>query len=323
MDAQNHPNQILRGVTNVSTMPWILIAITVLPVCYLGWSFISVDSKSLLTIRNNLGRSSQTGHGTPAFSDKSWLTLANRITPAVYIAKLDELLARAGRPASIPLSRLLIGKPLLALAAAVFGMLLITVRPVPPMILLTIFLIVLCYFIPDLLIISKGQERQKAIQLDLPDTLDQMLIAVEAGLGFESAMARAAANGKGPMAEELTRTLQDMQMGRPRRDSYQALAARSTVPELRSFVRAVVQAEIYGISIAKVLRTQAQQLRIKRRQRAEEKAMKLPVMVLFPLLIFIFPTLFIIILDRPPSTSSESFPLAGPLAADRISCSLA
>jgi tight adherence protein C len=164
------------------------------------------------------------------------------------------------------------------------------------MVLLALFLTAICYFIPDLLIKSKGQERQKAIQLELPDTLYQMLIAVEAGLGFESAMARAAANGKGPAAEELNRTLQDMQMGRPRRESYQALADRTTVPELKSFVRAVIQADIYGIGLAKVLRTQAQQLRVKRRQRAEEKAMKLPVLVLFPLLFFIFPTLFIVIM---------------------------
>ncbi|PYI38886.1 secretion system protein [Arthrobacter psychrolactophilus] len=280
----------------MNATPWILIAIVVLPIGFLVWSFISVDSKSLLIIRTNLGHSGQVGQGAPAFSDKSWLTLARRITPAAYVAKLDELLAIAGRPANIPLSRLLIGKPILALAAAAVGLLFISLRPGPTMLLLAIFLVGFCYFIPDLLILSKGQERQKSIRLELPDTLDQMLIAVEAGLGFESAMARAAANGKGPMAEELKRTLQDMQVGRPRRDSYQALAARSTVPELKSFVRAVVQAEIYGISIAKVLRTQAQQLRIKRRQRAEEKAMKLPVLVLFPLLLFIFPTLFIIIM---------------------------
>lgn len=280
----------------MSALPWILIAAIVLPISFMVWSFISIDSKSLLTIRNNLGRTDQLGHGTAAFSDKSWLSFARSITPDPYINKLDELLARAGRPANLPLPRLLIGKPLLALAAAAITMMFLAIRPGMPMLILAVAMTVFCYFIPDLMILSKGQERQKLIQLELPDTLDQMLIAVEAGLGFESAMARAAANGKGPVAEELLRTLQDMQMGRSRKDSYQAMAARSTVPELKSFVRAVVQAEIYGISIAKVLRTQAQQLRIKRRQRAEEKAMKLPVLVLFPLLLFIFPTLFIIIM---------------------------
>ena len=116
-----------------------------------------------------------------------------------------------------------------------------------------------------------------------------MLISVEAGLGFESAMARAGQNGKGPLAEELVRTLQDMQVGRSRKDAYLALAERSGVPDLRSFVRAVVQADSYGIALAGVLRTQAKQMRVKRRQRAEEKAMKMPVKVLFPLMLCILP----------------------------------
>ena len=136
--------------------------------------------------------------------------------------------------------------------------------------------VLLGYFIPDLLLYSKGQERQKAMQLELANTLDQMLISVEAGLGFEGAMARAGENGKGPLAEELVRTLQDMQVGRSRRESYLALAERTNIPELRSFVQAVVQADTYGIAISRVLRIQAKVMRVKRRQRAEEKAMKLP-----------------------------------------------
>lgn len=126
--------------------------------------------------------------------------------------------------------------------------------------------------------------------------LDQLLISVEAGLGFEAGMARVAAGSKGALAEEMGRTLQEMQVGRSRREAYQAMADRSSVQDLKAFIRAVVQADLYGIGIARVLRTQAGQMRIKRRQRAEEKAMKLPVKILFPLLLFIFPTLFIVIL---------------------------
>ena len=106
---------------------------------------------------------------------------------------------------------------------------------------------------------------------------------------------------------ELIRTLQDMQVGRSRRESYLALADRSSVPDLRSFVRAIVQADTYGIAIAKVLRSQAHEMRVKRRQRAEEKAMKLPVMVLFPLLFFIFPVLFIVILGPAVINIIEAF----------------
>ncbi len=196
----------------------------------------------------------------------------------------------------MPLERILIAKPALALVAAFFSIFLATKSPTGILLLLTFLLPVLAYFVPDILIHGRGAERQKAIEMELPNTLDQMLISVEAGLGFESAMARAAQNGKGPLAEELVRTLQDLQVGRSRKDAYLALAQRTDVPDLRSFVRSVVQADAYGIALASVLRTQAKQMRVKRRQRAEEKAMKLPVKVLFPLMFCILPVLFIVII---------------------------
>jgi tight adherence protein C len=150
--------------------------------------------------------------------------------------------------------------------------------------------------VPDLLLLSRGQERQQAIGLELADTLDQMTIAVEAGLGFESAIARVGRNGKGPLAEELVRTLQDIAVGQPRREAYLALAERTGVRDLRRFIRAVVQADQFGVSIADVLRTQSHEMRLKRRQRAEQKAMQIPVKVIFPLILCILPTLFIVLL---------------------------
>ena len=157
------------------------------------------------------------------------------------------------------------------------------------------------------MIYNRGIKRQQTIELELPNTLDQMLIAVEAGLGFEAAMARTAENGKGPLAEEFMRTLQDIQVGRSRGEAYQAMAARSTVQDLKSFVRAVVQADKYGIGLATVLRTQANQMRVKRRQRAEEKAMKIPVKVIFPLILFIFPVLFIVIMGPAAIRLMDAF----------------
>jgi tight adherence protein C len=231
----------------------------------------------------------------------------HRLTPAAYVRKLDRLLALAGRPASLPLGRVLAAKPLLGLLGALLGFWISVNSPTPILKLVGIFVILLGYFIPDLLLYSKGQERQKTMQLELANTLDQMLISVEAGLGFEGAMARAGENGKGPLAEELIRTLQDMQVGRSRRESYVALAERTNVPELRSFVQAVVQADTYGIAISRVLRVQAKVMRVKRRQRAEEKAMKLPVTILFPLLFFIFPVLFIAILGPAVINAIDTF----------------
>ncbi|MCU1515476.1 MAG: secretion system protein, partial [Pseudarthrobacter sp.] len=223
-------------------------------------------------------------------------SVGRKLTPASYVAFLDRLLSLAGRPTSMPLDKVLGSKLGVGLAGAVFGIYLTVVGSTPLVKLAGMFLLLLGYFIPDLLLYSKGLERQKTIQLELANTLDQMLISVEAGLGFEGAMARAGENGKGPLADELVRTLQDMQVGRSRRESYLALAERTSIPELRSFVQAVVQADTYGIAISRVLRVQAKVMRVKRRQRAEEKALKLPVMILFPLLFFIFPVLFIAIL---------------------------
>ena len=181
-------------------------------------------------------------------------------------------------------------------ASAGLTLLLFLASPGVGMALLGVGVTAVAYLVPELLLYSRGQERKQAIGLELADTLDQMTIAVEAGLGFESAMARAAANGKGALAEELVRTLQDIAVGQPRRDAYLALAERTGVPDLARFIRAVVQADAYGVSIADVLRTQAQEMRLKRRQRAEEKAMQIPVKVIFPLILCILPTLFIVLL---------------------------
>lgn len=277
--------------------PLILCALLLicLPLAYLVWSLLSVDRKSQRAIREMLslgtGPAESAGRKQRALLEQ----IGYRLTPPSYVRKLDRLLSLAGRPASLPLGRVLAAKPLLGLLGALVGVWFAS-TPAPVLKLVGLFVMLLGYFIPDLLLYSKGQERQKLMQLELANTLDQMLISVEAGLGFEGAMARAGENGKGPLAEELVRTLQDMQVGRSRRESYQALAERTSIPELRSFVQAVVQADTYGIAISRVLRIQAKVMRVKRRQRAEEKAMKLPVMILFPLLFFIFPVLFIAIL---------------------------
>jgi tight adherence protein C len=266
------------------------------PVGYLAWSILSVDRKARTATVAILTRGRQAAEAPETGSTGFVAGLGYRLTPPAYVRKLDRLLSLAGRPLSMPLEKVLAGKIALGIAGASLGLYLSAVGSTPIMKLAGVFLLVLGYFIPDLLLYSKGMERQKAMQLELANTLDQMLISVEAGLGFEGAMARAGENGKGPLAEELVRTLQDMQVGRSRRESYQALAERTNIPELRSFVQAVVQADTYGIAISRVLRIQAKVMRVKLRQRAEEKAMKLPVMILFPLLFFIFPVLFIAIL---------------------------
>jgi Flp pilus assembly protein TadC len=181
------------------------------------------------------------------------------------------------------------------LALAVLGMTLAFARgPFPT--ILGIAFTVLLGVLPEVILTSRADDRQKAILLALPDTLDQMTIAVEAGLGFEAAMAKAAQGGTGPLSDELIRTLQDISIGRSRFDAYAALLTRTSCDDLKRFVRAVQQADRYGIAIADVLRIQAGEMRVKRRQRAEEKAMKVPIKVVFPLVFAILPVLFIVLL---------------------------
>ncbi|MDR7082214.1 tight adherence protein C [Arthrobacter ginsengisoli] len=289
--------------------PSVLLALLLvsLPLGYLVWGALSVDRKSHRAIRELLAAGRETADFTAAPRTSLLEWIGYRLTPAGYVRKLDKLLSLAGRPTSLPLGRVLAAKPLLGLAGALLGWYISATGSTPIIKLVGLFVVLLGYFIPDLMLHSKGQERQKAMQLELANTLDQMLISVEAGLGFEGAMARAGENGKGPLAEELVRTLQDMQVGRSRRESYLALAERTSIPELRSFVQAVVQADTYGIAISRVLRIQAKVMRVKRRQRAEEKAMKLPVMILFPLLFFIFPVLFIAILGPAVINAIDTF----------------
>ncbi len=150
--------------------------------------------------------------------------------------------------------------------------------------------------LPDLVLDRLAQARQEKIERELPDALDHITMSVEAGLGFEAAMARAAAAGRGPLALEMRRTLHEMQIGMSRSEALRNLAARTDVLDLRTFVTAVVQSEDYGLPVANVLRIQSAEARTRRRQRAEERALKIPVKMVFPLVLCIFPSLFIVLL---------------------------
>ena len=194
------------------------------------------------------------------------------------------------------MDRLLTAKLVLPVLLGGLSALSASASPGPLALGIGVVVTVVGYFLPELLMHSRGQERSAPIAQELPDTLDQMTIAVEAGLGFDSAMNRAARNGKGPLSEELVRTLQDIRVGQSRRQAYESLATRCLVPDLRRFVRAIMQADMDGTPVDDVLRTQAAEMRLKRRQRAEEKAMQIPVKVILPLMLCILPVLFIVLL---------------------------
>jgi tight adherence protein C len=273
------------------------VAAVALGLPMLAWAAFTRPPAVVAEARGNLQRGLDLGSADPgARSSSSGRGLVAVLTPRGTVARLNRLAGTAGRPAAWPLPRLVAAKLVLAAIAGALGLVVFTSRSGLLTGLMAVAVTGVAYVLPELLLYSRGQERREAINLELADTLDQMTIAVEAGLGFESAMARAGKNGKGPLAEELVRTLQDIAVGQPRRDAYLALAERTGAPDLQRFIRAVVQADAYGVSIADVLRTQAQEMRLKRRQRAEEKAMQIPVKVIFPLILCILPTLFIVLL---------------------------
>lgn len=282
------------------------ILAVILPISVMTWLALTGDRAGLRNIQSNLG---QRPHpGVSRLSANEQLTsLTKKAMPQGYAAWLDKQLAGAGRPKDWPLARVVMVKPLLALAGGVMGVLIVASGPSAPKVLLMVGFTAFAYFVPDMLIRNYAQKRREAIKLELPNTLDQMLISVQAGLGFESAMARAGQNGTGPLADELIRTLQDIQVGRSRKEAYLAMAQRVDVPDLRSFVRAVIQADTYGIAIANVLNSQAKVMRVKRRQRAEEHAMKMPVKMLFPLIFTILPALFIVVLGPTVLSIMEVF----------------
>ncbi len=151
------------------------------------------------------------------------------------------------------------------------------------------------YIFPIAALDRKAQSRQEEIRRTLADTIDLLTISVEAGLAFDAALLHARRSMKGPLSDEIGRMLHEMQLGVKRTDAMRSLSERTNVEELRSFVLAMVQADVFGVSIASVLRAQSQELRTKRRQRAEERAMKIPVKLLFPMIVCILPALLILV----------------------------
>jgi tight adherence protein C len=224
--------------------------------------------------------------------------LVRKYTPVGYVENLRHKLVLAGNPPGYEVDRMLIFKvigaasiilwiPLIYMGLALSGTLAL---------LAVAMFWVGSFLMADLSLGRKIEARQKEIARRLPDILDLLVISVEAGLGFEQAIDRTSSAVPGPLSEEFRRMLQETRVGASRADALRALDQRTEVPELRSFILAMLQADTFGVSIARILRAQADEMRVRRRLAAQEMAQKAPIKMLFPLVLCIFPAMFVVVL---------------------------
>jgi tight adherence protein C len=223
--------------------------------------------------------------------------IALRLTPAGARDKLARKLVLAGSPQGWTPERLLavkgmallIGLSLGYLFGSLTGVAIATTLAVPAIGLIG-------WMIPGAILGQAVIARQERIRRSLADTIDLLTISVEAGLSFDAALLHVRRTMRGPLSQEIGRLLHEIQLGVSRADALRHLGERVAVPELKGFVLAMVQADVFGVGVANVLRAQSHELRVKRRQRAEERAMKIPVKLLFPMIGCIMPALFIVIM---------------------------
>ena len=231
-----------------------------------------------------------------------------RFTPVGYLEKKQHQLTLAGNPGNLDAPSFVVIK-LLTTVAGLFAAFFLTGYGATPIQKTALFVlpIVLGFFGPDAWLKRKIDERAHTMLRALPDILDLLVISVEAGLGFDSALSRVVATVPGPLSEEFFRMLQETRVGVSRRDAMRHLMDRTDIDELRSFILAMIQAEAFGVTIARVLRVQADEMRVKRRQRAQEKAFAAPVKLVFPLVFCIFPALFIVLLGPAAISIGAAF----------------
>lgn len=226
------------------------------------------------------------------------LRLLGAITPGDYRARLSQRVVTAGGSARVDPDRIMLFKLVLGTATAVVAFMSVRGMHVgfPRASLTALIAGIVFSFLPDLLLSAKAQRRQHMVIRELPDMLDMLTISVEAGLGFDQAVSRYVRHSKGPLGKEFGIALMEIQAGKSRRDALKQMAERVDVQELRTFVMSIVQADAFGVSVSDVLRTQSREMRIKRRQRAEELAQKAPAKMAFPLVICILPATLIVVM---------------------------
>ena len=226
--------------------------------------------------------------------------IGKRLTPTGYVDKVRQKFVHMGNPSPQAVDRFLALRVVTVVAAFLVFVFVfvINLTPLTGKLQIAVGGLLMAVFLigPDSVLNRKVEDRQKEIQRSLPDVLDLLTISVEAGLGFEQALDRVIHAVPGPLTEEFSRMLGETRAGASRADAMRAMDERCDTPELRSFVLAIIQADTFGVSIGRVLRGQAEEMRIKRRQLAQERAQKAPVKMLIPMVFCIFPALFVVVL---------------------------
>ncbi|HXX91830.1 MAG TPA: type II secretion system F family protein [Acidimicrobiales bacterium] len=223
--------------------------------------------------------------------------LVKRVVPGEYVARTHHRLVLAGRASAEELDRFLVVRVLMVVAVPVGWLLVSRLGSLSGFVLFSVmaFIGLVGVLGPDAWLNRAVDDRCMAMRKKLPDVLDLLTISVEAGLGFDQALARTVTMVPGPLSEEFQRTLGEMRAGATRGDALKNLDARTEIPELRSFVLALQQADTFGVSIGSILRSQAAEMRVRRHQMAQEQAQKAPVKMLIPMVFCIMPALFVVI----------------------------
>jgi tight adherence protein C len=239
--------------------------------------------------------------------------IGQRFTPHGYVEDVKKKLMSAGKGDQESLDRFLAIRVVTVALAPVGAYLAFKYVPVSGIgrIMATLLAGALFVMGPDSVLNRQVEDRQYEIRRRLPDVMDLLVISVEAGLGFEQALDRSVSAVPGPLTEEFARMLGEVRAGSTRADAMRALDTRTNVPEIRSFVLAILQADTFGVSIGRVLRAQADEMRIKRRQLAQERAQKAPVKMLLPMVFCIFPALFVIVLGPAGIQIADQFGSGG------------
>ena len=286
-----------------------LLIIAIASIGAAAFFFAELATAPMRTRRNLVHRAANygrirtiTGREMPRFRERAFAPFVSkmarlmlRVNPKSTTEAAAGRLMAAGMRKTSP-TGFIASKGILAIGLAFFGLLVGTALAPKYALPLMFFLGVFGFAAPGLYVSSRARRRQAAVAAELPDALDLLSVSVEAGLGFDGAVQKLTEHMDGPLIEEFELALGEMRIGEGRQEALKKISERSGSPEMSSFVRAIIQADQLGISLGRILKVQAGDTRLKRQLLAEEKAMKAPIKMLFPTVVFIFPAMFLVVL---------------------------